>query len=210
MISGRAILERACESDTAAGETKSVRQTTRWGIHNRRDDTTTSLCFEADGTLGIAIASIGQAVGVSDEESSSSQSAVGTTCRPGPSIVRTGLRVRSTTPPLEGTQVLFCEARQACALPKPLRNGPKRPSGQAIAGLVDSPLPMSAKEKRVITTKVFRAGEIPPEDDWTGSSAAERIDAVWELTRQCLAWNQTGTDEPRLQRSVSRVQRPQR
>lgn len=43
----------------------------------------------------------------------------------------------------------------------------------------------------------------------TGSetSIAERIDAVWELTRQCLEWTRTGTDGPRLQRSASRVQR---
>ena len=53
----------------------------------------------------------------------------------------------------------------------------------------------------------FRAGETPPEDDWSGISVAERIDAVWELTRRCLEWNRTGTDEPRLQRFVSRVQR---
>ena len=85
----------------------------------------------------------------------------------------------------------------------------KRP-GQARTGLVNWSVSMITRQQRVITTKVFRAGETPPDDDWIGSSVAERIDAVWELTRQCLAWNQTGTDEPRLQRSVSRVQRPSR
>jgi hypothetical protein len=64
--------------------------------------------------------------------------------------------------------------------------------------------------RRVITSRVFRAGETPPDDDWSGISVAERIDAVWELTRQCLEWTRTGTDEPRLQRSVSRVQRARR
>ena len=64
--------------------------------------------------------------------------------------------------------------------------------------------------RRVITSRVFRAGQTPPDDDWSESSVAERIDAVWELTRQCLEWTRTGTDEPRLQRSVSRVQRARR
>jgi len=35
----------------------------------------------------------------------------------------------------------------------------------------------------------------------------ERINAVWELTLLCLAWQGDQTVEPRLQRSVSRVQR---
>jgi hypothetical protein len=87
---------------------------------------------------------------------------------------------------------------------------PKKRPSQASTSLVDWSVFMSTKQQRVITTRVFRAGEPPPEDDWIGLSVAERIDAVWELTRQCLAWNQTGTDEPRLQRSVSRVQRPSR
>jgi hypothetical protein len=71
-------------------------------------------------------------------------------------------------------------------------------------------MPSEAGRRRVITSRVFRAGETPPDDDWSGISVAERIDAVWELTRQCLEWTRTGTDEPRLQRSVSRVQRARR
>lgn len=63
---------------------------------------------------------------------------------------------------------------------------------------------------RIVTSRVFRAGETPPEDDWSETSVGERIDAVLELSRQCLEWTRTGTDEPRLQRSVSRIQRPQR
>lgn len=102
------------------------------------------------------------------------------------------------------------EALQMPILPHEQAETPEKRPGQASTSLVDLSVSMSTRQQRVITTKVFRAGETPPEDDWSGSSVAERIDAVWELTRQCLAWNQTGTDEPRLQRSVSRVQRPQR
>jgi hypothetical protein len=94
--------------------------------------------------------------------------------------------------------------------PQEQAESPEKRPGQASTSLVDWAVSMSTRQQRVVTTKIFRAGETPPEDDWSGSSVAERIDAVWELTRQCLAWNQTGTDEPRLQRSVSRVQRPQR
>jgi len=97
---------------------------------------------------------------------------------------------------------------QMPTLPKEREETPEKRFGQATTRLVDCSVSMSTRQKRVITTKAFRAGETPPEDDWIGSSVAERIDAVWELTRQCLAWNQTGMDEPRLQRSVSRVQRP--
>jgi hypothetical protein len=60
---------------------------------------------------------------------------------------------------------------------------------------------------RLIVTKVFRGGEKPVEDDWETISVGERIEAVWVLTRQCIEWTRSGTDEPRLQRSVSRVQR---
>ena len=46
--------------------------------------------------------------------------------------------------------------------------------------------------------------------DWSGTTPEERIEAVWELTQLCLAWEQAKAGEPRLQRSVSRVQRPAR
>jgi hypothetical protein len=95
-------------------------------------------------------------------------------------------------------------------LPQEREETPETRPSQASTSLVNWSVSMSTRQQRVITTKVFRGGETPPEDDWIGSSVAERIDAVWELTRQCLAWNQAGTDEPRLQRSVSRVQRPSR
>lgn len=50
----------------------------------------------------------------------------------------------------------------------------------------------------------------PPDDDWSMASTEERIEAVWTLTELCLAWNQPSTDVPRLQRTVTRVQRTRR
>ncbi len=70
---------------------------------------------------------------------------------------------------------------------------------------------VSAFVRRNITSRVIRRGEPLPEDrDWESLTPAQRIDAVWDLTLLCLAWNGMHSDEPRLQRSVSRVQRPGR
>jgi hypothetical protein len=63
---------------------------------------------------------------------------------------------------------------------------------------------------RVITTRILRPGDAAVEDDWAGTTAAERIEAVWTLTLQCLAWQGWEGDEPRLQRSLVRIQRPER
>jgi hypothetical protein len=62
-----------------------------------------------------------------------------------------------------------------------------------------------------ITVRVIRGG-LPeaPESDWTTTSPEERIEAVWTLTELCLAWNQQWTHEPRLQRTVTRLQRARR
>lgn len=38
-------------------------------------------------------------------------------------------------------------------------------------------------------------------------SPSERIELVWILTKLCLAWNNQLQDEPRLQRTVTRIQR---
>jgi hypothetical protein len=59
-----------------------------------------------------------------------------------------------------------------------------------------------------MTARVIRPGD-PPGDEsgWETATPEERIDAVWELTLLCLAWQGDQTSEPRLQRSVSRVQR---
>lgn len=61
------------------------------------------------------------------------------------------------------------------------------------------------------TTHVFRPGEPPAGAvEWHAATAGSRMSAVWELTLQCLAWQGNGADEPRLQRSVVRVQRRRR
>ena len=65
--------------------------------------------------------------------------------------------------------------------------------------------------RRIITSRIIRPGQTAPaEPGWEGSTPEERINAVWDLTLVCLAWIGDPASEPRLQRSVSRVQRPRR
>jgi hypothetical protein len=45
----------------------------------------------------------------------------------------------------------------------------------------------------------------PERPDWCSSTPEERMNAVWELTRQSLAFQ--GLDEPRLDRSAVRIVR---
>jgi hypothetical protein len=62
-----------------------------------------------------------------------------------------------------------------------------------------------------ISVKIIRDGQAEPfDDEWDNSSPEERIEAVWTLTRLCLAWNNQLTEEPRLQRNITRVQRSSR
>jgi hypothetical protein len=61
--------------------------------------------------------------------------------------------------------------------------------------------------ERAITTRIIRPGEIEPDDEWKDSTPGERIVAVWTLTRLCYGWGEEPDDEPRLQRSVVRIQR---
>jgi hypothetical protein len=62
-----------------------------------------------------------------------------------------------------------------------------------------------------IKVRVIRDGlPEPPDDDWLNASPEERIEAVWTLTKLCLAWNKPLAIEPRLQRTVTRLQRAQR
>lgn len=42
---------------------------------------------------------------------------------------------------------------------------------------------------------------------WQESTIDERIAAVWDITLECLAWSNFGADQPRLQRSVCRIER---
>lgn len=65
----------------------------------------------------------------------------------------------------------------------------------------------TSQNRKNVTTRVIRPGDPLPDDaDWETATPEERINAVWDLTLLCLAWGDQ-TDEPRLQRSVSRVQR---
>jgi len=59
---------------------------------------------------------------------------------------------------------------------------------------------------RNITTRIYRDGATPDGEHWEGSTPEERIEGVWLLTRLCLLWNNSESDEPRLQRTITRVQ----
>ena len=62
-----------------------------------------------------------------------------------------------------------------------------------------------------INVRVIRDGMAePPDDDWSNATPEERIEAVWTLTELCFAWNKLSASEPRLQRTVTRLQRAQR
>ena len=62
-----------------------------------------------------------------------------------------------------------------------------------------------------IKVRVIRGGAPEPQDDdWSMASPEERIEAVWMLTELCLAWNKPSTSVPRLQRTITRLQRAQR
>jgi hypothetical protein len=50
----------------------------------------------------------------------------------------------------------------------------------------------------------------PPDNDWLLTTPEERIEAVWTLTELCMAWNEQSDREPRLQRTITRLQRAQR
>jgi hypothetical protein len=66
----------------------------------------------------------------------------------------------------------------------------------------------SAKGKR-ITSRVIRPGDpVPDPQFWDDATPEDRINAVWELTLLCLTWQPNQGREPRLQRSISRIQRP--
>jgi hypothetical protein len=67
------------------------------------------------------------------------------------------------------------------------------------------------QERGSITVRTFRNGiEEARDTEWRDSSAEERIEAVWMLTQLCLAWNNRTFNEPRLQRTITNVQRARR
>ena len=69
-----------------------------------------------------------------------------------------------------------------------------------------------ASERKIVRkTRVFRNGQRPPDEaDWSSYTPGERMNAVWDLTCACLAWQMEDPSALRLQRSVSRVQRARR
>jgi hypothetical protein len=70
---------------------------------------------------------------------------------------------------------------------------------------------MEDRERRQrATTRLIRLGQDDGALDraaWAGTTMEERIAAVWELTLECLAWSDPDAGEPRLQRSVCRLER---
>jgi hypothetical protein len=68
---------------------------------------------------------------------------------------------------------------------------------------------MSSPDKNIVT-RVFRNGIKPEREDWKNFTPAERIEGVWLLTKLCLGWNKSEIDEPRLQRTITRIQRYKR
>lgn len=71
-------------------------------------------------------------------------------------------------------------------------------------------MPDDASRSESIKVRVIRDGREPRDEEWMATSVEERIEAVWTLTQLCLAWNEQLTREPRLQRTITRVQRAQR
>jgi hypothetical protein len=70
---------------------------------------------------------------------------------------------------------------------------------------------LEAPPHKEISIKLIRDGQAEPfDDEWDNSSPEERIEGVWTLTKICLAWNNHLTDEPRLQRNITRIQRSSR
>jgi hypothetical protein len=65
-----------------------------------------------------------------------------------------------------------------------------------------------AKRKQM-TSRIIRPGDpVPDEQYWDTATPEERMNAVWDLTLLCLAWQPNRGHEPRLQGSISRIQRP--
>lgn len=55
----------------------------------------------------------------------------------------------------------------------------------------------------------LKLGE-PEANDWVGTSAAERLAAVWDLTRTAYAFKGEGPIDARLRRDVVRIVRRER
>lgn len=64
-----------------------------------------------------------------------------------------------------------------------------------------------SQQKKTYVRTIREPQSEPEEDEWSDFSPSERIEGVWLLTRLCLAWNNQLTNEPRLQRTITRIQR---
>jgi hypothetical protein len=67
-----------------------------------------------------------------------------------------------------------------------------------------------ADRRRQGTSRVIAMGEDDGAFDrqaWRGTSIQERLEALWDLTLDYLAWTAPNGGEPRLQRSVCVVER---
>lgn len=66
----------------------------------------------------------------------------------------------------------------------------------------------NAPRRKEMTVRTIRNGEAEPrEEEWKNSTPEERIEAVWILTKLCLSWNNQTSDDLRLQRTVTSLQR---
>ena len=64
-------------------------------------------------------------------------------------------------------------------------------------------------KRKKVTSFIVRPGDpVPDQQYWDNATPEERMNAVWELTLLCLTWQPNQNREPRLQRSISRIQRP--
>jgi hypothetical protein len=63
-----------------------------------------------------------------------------------------------------------------------------------------------AADRQPISSRVVRSSDIQTKkNEWLSASPAERIEAVWTLTLAASGWNKEGFEEPRLDRSTTRV-----
>lgn len=70
---------------------------------------------------------------------------------------------------------------------------------------------VAGDRKRKITARVIRPGDpVLPDLVPDPETASERIRLVGELARACMGWRHDRPDDVRLQRTVVRIQRPQR
>lgn len=65
--------------------------------------------------------------------------------------------------------------------------------------------------KRAVNVRKFELGDSVAEadarQDWAAIPPAERLQVVWDMVLEHLAWRDPDAPEPRLQRSVCRVER---